>query len=251
MNTTQDNENATSKLVRVIKSRITSRDGFDKGNKMLSDWVETANRLQRAAQSKPYQLSTQIPNTPFADCTNTVGRKRREQKKPAVVFYCDGRCNKTGHRGLHHAVIHIRIGVGDALFWKSVDQILTDDATRGPAWFERRHWLQHFVLSGPSLNVTLGFPSIRKDPPIPGSRQFSSHRPRPVQIPNCPIARQCKWPSRRSNISPSQPINSNPYTVSSTLAKLPNNILTVSVLPAPLSLETRMDWSSPECSRLL
>jgi hypothetical protein len=78
-----DNDNAT-KLVQIIKSRITSRDDFRKGNsKVLLDQEEIKNRLQHAAQSKPYQLLAEVANAPFSDRTNTVGRiwKPSEQKK--------------------------------------------------------------------------------------------------------------------------------------------------------------------------
>jgi hypothetical protein len=77
-----DNDNPT-KLVRIIKSRITSRDDFQIGNEVLSGQEEIKNRLQHAAQSKPYQLLTEAANAPFSECTNTVGRFRKpsEQKK--------------------------------------------------------------------------------------------------------------------------------------------------------------------------
>jgi hypothetical protein len=66
--TTQDNDNVT-KLVQIIKSQITSRDDFQKGDKSLLDRKEIKNGLQYTAQSKPYQLPAEVANAPFSDCT--------------------------------------------------------------------------------------------------------------------------------------------------------------------------------------
>jgi hypothetical protein len=41
---------------------------------VLSDREEIKNRLHHATQSKPYQMSTEVANAPFSNCTNTVSR---------------------------------------------------------------------------------------------------------------------------------------------------------------------------------
>jgi hypothetical protein len=86
--TTIDNDNAT-KLVQIIKSRITSRDDFRIGNKVLSDQEEIKKRLQHAAQSKPYQLLTEVAKMLhfFIVRTQSVAFGSPENTKRRIAVY--------------------------------------------------------------------------------------------------------------------------------------------------------------------